>query len=165
MLARKYLWGTPFRMVALCCYTVMISRSLLINAYFGMTRKILKLLFLPPASGVGVLESELSVRVCVFSSIEPFYLQRALTFPPYTQLAWQHRIVHITVRADNEHVKLSCASPNQYKGMLCTTKVYIGTELHCEPLFACLLSILYYASVPLCTTCVCLLSTSMEKVP
>ncbi len=46
--------------------------------------------------------------------------------------------------------------------------VYVGTELHCEPWFACALSttkILYYASVPLCTTCVCLLSTYMEKCP
>ncbi len=29
----------------------------------------------------------------------------------------------ITVRADTEHEKSSCAPPNQYKAMLCTTKV------------------------------------------
>ncbi len=33
------------------------------------------------------------------------------------------------VRVDNEHAKLSCAPPNQYKAMLCNTKVYIATEL------------------------------------
>ena len=53
--------------------------------------------------------------------------------------------------ADNDHDKLSCAPPtveillfysNQYKATLCTTKVYVGTELQianldlvelCEP--------------------------------
>ena len=40
-------------------------------------------------------------------------------------------------KVDNEHAKSSCAPPNQYKAMLCTTKVYVGTELHCEPWFAC----------------------------
>ncbi len=47
-------------------------------------------------------------------------------------------------------------------------KVYVDTELHCEPWFACSLSttkIPYYVSVPLCTTCVCLLSTYLENVP
>ena len=29
------------------------------------------------------------------------------------------------VRADNEHAKLSCAPPNQYKAMLCATKVKV----------------------------------------
>ena len=33
---------------------------------------------------------------------------------------------------DNEHAKSSCAPPNWYKATLCTTKVYVGTELHCE---------------------------------
>ena len=33
------------------------------------------------------------------------------------------------VRVDNEHAKSSCAPPNQYKAMLCNTKVYVGTEL------------------------------------
>ncbi len=52
--------------------------------------------------------------------------------------------------------------------MLCTTRVYVGTHLYCEPRFTCSLSttkILYYASVPLCTICVCSLSTYLEKVP
>ena len=75
------------------------------------------------------------------------------------QLDWQQIVLcTITVRADNEHAKLSCAPPSQYKATLCTTKVYIGTELQYEPWFACSLSttkILYYASMPLCTTCVC----------
>ncbi len=35
----------------------------------------------------------------------------------------------ITVRIDDEHAKLSCAPLNQYKAMLCTTKVDISTEL------------------------------------
>ena len=83
------------------------------------------------------------------------------------QLEWQQQIVHHHgIRVDNEHANLSCA-PNQYKSMLYTTKAYIRTELHCEPWFACSLSttkIIYYASVPLCTTCVCSLSTYLEKV-
>ena len=37
----------------------------------------------------------------------------------------------ITVRVDNQHAKLSCTPPNQYQAMLCTTKVYVCTELHC----------------------------------
>ena len=48
----------------------------------------------------------------------------------------------------NEHAKLACTPPNWYKAMLCTIKEYFGTELHCEPLFACSLSnikVLYYA--------------------
>ena len=36
----------------------------------------------------------------------------------------------IVVGADNDHAKSSCAPPNQYKPKLCTTKVYVGTELH-----------------------------------
>ncbi len=43
-------------------------------------------------------------------------------------------------RIGNEHAKLSCAPPNWYKATLCTTKVYIGIELHCEHWFACSLS-------------------------
>ena len=38
----------------------------------------------------------------------------------------------IIIRADNKHAKLSCAPPNQYKAMLHTAKVYVGTEVHCE---------------------------------
>ena len=41
---------------------------------------------------------------------------------------------------DNKHAKSSCASPNRYKATLCTTKLYVGTELHCESWFACSLS-------------------------
>ena len=50
--------------------------------------------------------------------------------------------------------------------MLCTTKVYVGTELHYETSFACLLSttkILYYASATLCAHCVFSLQTFLEK--
>ncbi len=74
------------------------------------------------------------------------------------QLDWQHSIVHHPGRsADNKCAKSSCAPPSQYKATLYTTKVYVGTKLHCHPWFACLLSttkILYNASVPLWTTCV-----------
>ncbi len=45
----------------------------------------------------------------------------------------------IKVVAHNAHAKSSYAPPNQYKATLCTTKVYIGTELHCQPWFACTL--------------------------
>ncbi len=40
---------------------------------------------------------------------------------------------------DNEHAKSSCAPPNRYEAMLCTTEVHVNTELHCQPWFACLL--------------------------
>ncbi len=33
---------------------------------------------------------------------------------------------------DNEHAKSPCAPPYRYKATLCTTKVYVGTELHCR---------------------------------
>ncbi len=36
-------------------------------------------------------------------------------------------------KVHKEHANSSCAPPNQYKATLCTTKVYVGTELHCEP--------------------------------
>ena len=36
---------------------------------------------------------------------------------------------------NNEHAKLSCAPASQYKPTLYTTKVYVATELHCEPIF------------------------------
>ena len=42
--------------------------------------------------------------------------------------------MHTIKKADNEHAKSYCALPNQYKVMLCTTKVYVGIELHREPL-------------------------------
>ena len=56
----------------------------------------------------------------------------------------------ITVRVDNDHEKSSCAPPNQYKATLCTTIVYVGTELHCEPWFACSLSTTKYYTMHLC---------------
>ncbi len=41
----------------------------------------------------------------------------------------------VQVVVHNEHDKFSCTPPNQYKAWptLCTTKVYFGTECHCEP--------------------------------
>ena len=39
----------------------------------------------------------------------------------------------IKKKVDNKYAKSSCAPPNRYKAMVCTTKVYIDTELHCEP--------------------------------
>ncbi len=39
-------------------------------------------------------------------------------------------------KIDNEHTKSSCAPPNRHKATVCTTKVYVGTELHYEPWFA-----------------------------
>ena len=83
---------------------------------------------------------------------------------PCKQLGWKHRIVHHKTKVDNEHAKSSCAPPNRYKATLCTTKVYFGTELHCEPWFACLLSTIEIC-LCLCTICVCLLSSYLEKVP
>ena len=44
------------------------------------------------------------------------------------------------VGADNKHAKPPCAPPSQYKATLCTTNLYIGTEVHtilglpCAPL-------------------------------
>ncbi len=43
-------------------------------------------------------------------------------------------------KVDNERAKSSCAPTNRYKATLCTPKVYVATELHCEPWFACSLS-------------------------
>ncbi len=57
-----------------------------------------------------------------------------------TSWDWQHCIVHHQKRFDNKHAKSSCAPPNRYKAMLCTTRVYVGTELHCEPWLECPLS-------------------------
>ncbi len=45
-----------------------------------------------------------------------------------------HILCTITVRVDNTHAKSSCVPPNQYKASLCTTKVYVGTELYIENL-------------------------------
>ena len=39
----------------------------------------------------------------------------------------------VYVVAHNVHEKASCAPPNQNKATLCTTKVYVCTELHYEP--------------------------------
>ncbi len=41
-------------------------------------------------------------------------------------------ICTIMVRVHSEHAKSSCAPLIQYKAMLCTTKLYVGTELHCK---------------------------------
>ena len=53
--------------------------------------------------------------------------------------------MHINTETDNtalytisqlvctKYAKSSCAPPDQYKSTLCTTKVYVGTELHCQP--------------------------------
>ena len=47
-------------------------------------------------------------------------------------------MLYIIKKVDNEHAKLSWASPNQYKAKLCSTKVYvkiINLNLHvcCQP--------------------------------
>ena len=57
---------------------------------------------------------------------------------PDGQLDWQH---HITSTCIMHHHGWSwlqtCAPSSHYKAMLCTTKVYVGTEVHCGPWFAC----------------------------
>ncbi len=55
-------------------------------------------------------------------------------------MLWMSHSVNMSSASDhNVHPKLACAPSNQYKAILCTTKVYvIDTELHdlyvrCEP--------------------------------
>ncbi len=75
--------------------------------------------------------------VCGWLQTSPDYWQT------YTQRLW-------TARLTTSHcapskwwfmtymTKSSCALLNQYKATLCTTKVYVGPELHCQPWFVCL---------------------------
>ena len=109
-----------------------------------------------------------TIILCSTESVQSYVVHYHTHTHTAIRLTTHVVLCNIAVVADNFHAKLSCAPPNQHKATLCTTKVYVGTEVHSDPWFAFTLwstEILDYASVPLCTTWACSLWTHLIKVP